>query len=152
MNSGLFGMPGGPSAFAAGNLTLTSSGTFTPVVGANYYLIDLVAGGASGGTGTSAGNGGGAGGGGQRIYKIFPASLITSLVTVTIGAGGTGVINTNGNNGGNTTFGTLLTALGGTSVPNNTGSGGTGGGSPYPGAGVPGVSSGSASGFGGGAS
>ena len=70
-----------------------------------------------GGKADTAGNntsGGGGGGGGGCVEQIFRASDLTSTVTVTLGSGGsTSSGNATGQTGGNSTFGSYLTAYGG---------------------------------------
>lgn len=104
----------------AGVQVFTANGTFSPRPGANYYMIDLVAGGGSGAAGTST-NAGGGGGGERPPPLIIPASLITTNVTVEVGAGGAAVtaqgntanIDRFGVQGGYTKFGSFLEAVGG---------------------------------------
>lgn len=104
--------------------TFTSSGTFTRPPG--YHDFDVygwgAGGGGGGGQGLAAGNirlGGAGGGGGAKVYKRLAYASVSSSTTVTIGAAGTGGNGgsagngSNGTAGGNTTFGTLLTAFGG---------------------------------------
>ena len=99
----------------------TSSGTWSKPSGVTFVQVQIWGGGGgggAGGVGTSVAGGGGGGGGGCNTY-IFPASVLPSSVTVTIGAGGAGAAAQStgggavGSNGGNTTFGTYLTAVGG---------------------------------------
>jgi hypothetical protein len=78
---------------------------------AKLFRVTLIGGGASGGgtgaTGsgeTSVGGGGGAGGYSERIYT---PSQLSAEVSVTIGAGGTAVTASNGNNGGTSSFATV---------------------------------------------
>ena len=94
----------------------TSSGTFTPSSGllakGGACLVILIGGGGSG-TWRNSASGGAIGGnaGTLRLEEV----LVTEAITVTLGAGGIGPT-TNlaaGNAGGNSTFGTLLTANGG---------------------------------------
>lgn len=118
----------------------TASGTYTPTSGMLYADVIAVGGGGGGGgcsttTSTEASAAGG-GGGGASTRKIFTAAQIGASQTVTIGSGGAGGVGSgaNGTSGGNTTFGSLLTATGGsygtggTSSNSSTGSpGGAGG-------------------------
>jgi hypothetical protein len=101
-------------------VTFTASGTFTKASypWATNAKITVVGGGGAGGgsedvgvSGESAGSGGGAGG--TAVVQVTTASLAASE-TVTIGAGGTGVVEANGGNGGTTSFGTIAVATGGT--------------------------------------
>lgn len=99
----------------------TTSGSYTPTVGANTIEVELVGGGgAGGGTGgsssgtLSSGPGGGAGGYARKRTQI--ASL-TLPVSVTVGAGGTGVTNGSGTAGGTSSFGSVLSATGGSGGP-----------------------------------
>lgn len=95
--------------------TITTTGVYTPTVGTNSIIYDLLGGGGAGGgaSNTSAstaaqGSGGGAGG--------FVRGRVTSGfsgVTVTIGPGGTGTSAGTGNPGTTSTFGALGTAGGG---------------------------------------
>lgn len=95
-----------------------ASGTWTKPAGVTWVYIEAVGGGGGGGNRTATGtnNQSGGGGGGAFNSKIVLASTLTATVTVTIGAGGTGganASNANGNPGGDTTFGSYLTAKGG---------------------------------------
>jgi mucin-19 len=102
--------------------TFTANGTFIPKFNDRQFLnieILVVGGGASGGRTVSQSFGDaqcGGGGAGQFIYIPnfrVPISAGTSI-PVTIGNGGTNPsVGSQGNAGGNTTFGSLITALGG---------------------------------------
>lgn len=104
-----------------GLLTFYQSGTYVPSPGTKKIKITMTAGGASGGKSSIQGNfarGGGAGG-----TVIAWLDVPDSAVSVYIGAGGVGVSTAGsaGNPGGNTLFGDLLAAYGGTT---NSGLGG----------------------------
>jgi hypothetical protein len=114
-----------------------SSGTFTPssTLSCDYLIV---AGG--GGGGGQQGGGGGAGG-----LRAFANQSISTAQTVTIGAGGTGGLdsgNTGKTNGSNTTFNSTSVSGGGYGAANSAGgnanSGGSGGG-----AGIGGTTNGS---------
>jgi hypothetical protein len=101
-------------------VTFTSSGTFTK---ASYPWLRAVrvrvqgGGGAGGGAQTTASNEGSGGSGGAG--GNYSESLITDIaglsasVSVTVGAGGTGVSAANGNAGGASSFGGIVSANGG---------------------------------------
>ena len=106
------------SGLSADVQTFTSSGTYTPTPGVKYIEIKAVGGGgAGGGTLATSANQialGWGGGGGSYADMICTAQEIgSSAVTVSIGSGGSAVSGANGNNGGNTTFGSFLTVPGG---------------------------------------
>jgi hypothetical protein len=110
---------------SAFNKEFSASGTFTKPPG--YQLFDGFAWGAGGGGSKYAANGAGGGGGACAPFTLR-ASVVPPSVSVTIGAGGTGKSGADGNGltGGNTTFGSLLTAYGGSG--GESGQGGSGGG------------------------
>lgn len=92
-----------------------ASGTYTPTSGMGNCVIQCIGGGGAGGgtpstTAFLSGGGGGAGGFSQSYVS---AATIGVSQTVTIGAGGTGVSNANGNAGGNTSVGSIVIANGG---------------------------------------
>lgn len=112
-------------------LTMTTTGTYTKPPGYQHHAGLLWGAGGSGAKATAQ-NGGG-GGGGACVPFILPSSSIGATETVTIGAGGASqtVNDSNGNAGGNSTFGSLVTAYGGGAGGANAGgdrSGGSGGG------------------------
>ena len=95
-----------------------TSGTYTPTANMAHCVIQcLGGGGAGGGTPTAsassaaAGCGGGAGGFSQSYVT---SATIGASQTVTIGSGGTGVSNGAGNNGGDTSVGSIVIGKGGT--------------------------------------
>jgi hypothetical protein len=103
--------------------TFTASGTWTKPAGVSAnasVIIELWGGGGAGACcGTAPGVGAGGGGGGCYMRLQTLASALTSTVAVTIGAGGIGNASTSigGGNGGNSTFGSYLTAFGGAGAP-----------------------------------
>jgi len=135
-----------------------SSGTWNKPSAGTIALIECWGGGGSGAETSRAGGGGG----GAYNATWAPLSDLGSSETVTIGAGGAAVNSGNGNVGGDTTFGSLVTAFGGgggtTGVPGIGGGGGgayaagsTGGAGAGPGGGASGSpADDAASGYGGG--
>ena len=129
--SGIRGATGaqGPGGTAAVFTEFTSSGTYTKDPGASFIMVEAWGAGGGGGSGQynatrSAGHGGG---GGAYTMRVFKASDVPSSVAVAIGAGGAGGparttagSGSYGSPGGNTTFGSLLTAYGGTGGGNGT--------------------------------
>jgi len=121
----------------------TASGTYTPATNATKAIVHVVgAGGGGGGTeGTVSGEAAAAGGGGAGgviVSDVIDVSGGSYTSTITVGAAGVGANNTDGTDGGNTSYadGTItLTAGGGsggskqnsTNIHSNS-SGGTGGG------------------------
>lgn len=104
-----------------------SSGTWTKPSQGTMALIQLWGAGASGGKGTAGTAQGGGGGGGYSEIWV-PLADLGSSETVTIGAGGPAQTtnSTPGTAGGNSTFGSHLTAYGG-GTNGNAGGGGGGG-------------------------
>lgn len=144
-------LAGGSSV--AGSVYLTTSQTWTKPPAISWVLVELWAGGASGGAtvSTVSGNNERVGGeGGEYVQRLFRAVDLSATVYVTIGAGGAAVTATAsgtavlllGNSGGDTTFGSYLRAPGGiaaastsnlvptgkTSLSGKTGGNGRGGG------------------------
>lgn len=98
---------------ARGQQVITASGTFTVPAGVREIDVFVVGGGASGGSGSSssdiAGNGGNAGKTAtMKKYAVTPGQQFA----VNIGAGGASSRSTE-NAGGTTTFGSILSAVGG---------------------------------------
>jgi hypothetical protein len=97
----------------------TSNGSFTKATyaGARKVRVRVVGGGGAGGgaaaTGAATVSAGSGGQGGGYAESWLDASALASSVTVTIGAGGTGVSGGTGNNGGNSSFGAHVVANGG---------------------------------------
>lgn len=107
----------GSTTFVVNIQAFLSSGTYTPTGGMAYCIVEVLGGGAGGGfaNGGSTVSAGGGGGAGEYRRGYFSAATIGASQTITIGAGGTGSFqaNTPGQNGGNTSFGSLMTAFGG---------------------------------------
>jgi Protein of unknown function (DUF2793) len=119
--------------------------TWTKPSKGTVALVQLWGAGGSGGR-AQGGEYGGGGGGGSYTEYLFPLSALSSTETVTVGAGGASrtTNNTDGQAGGNTTFGSLLTAYGGgggagTDTPSSSNRGGGGGGGGKAGAGGAGL-------------
>lgn len=92
--------------------TFTGSGTWTKPSSGTLAFVQQWAGGASGGRNTNGQCGGG--GGGAYAEAWIPLALLPSTVAVTVGAGGAAVSTSgNGNAGGDTSFGSYLSAKGG---------------------------------------
>jgi hypothetical protein len=129
--SGIRGATGaqGPGGTAAVFTEFTSSGTYTKDPSASFIMVEAWGAGGGGGSGkyNATRAGGRGGGGGAYTMRVFKASDVPSSVAVAIGAGGAGGAakttagdGNYGNNGGNTTFGSLLTAYGGTGAEGGT--------------------------------
>lgn len=143
----------------------SATGTYTPTAGMVYCKVTVT--GAGGGGGSAVGGGaatsaaGAGGGAGESREGIFDAATIGASQAVTIGAGGiAGTGGLAGSAGGNTTFGALVTAIGGgggsfgnsvsgnglSSIGGGGGAGGSGGTVVYKGnAGLNGVAAGTSS-------
>lgn len=87
---------------------------FTPGIGTRVLLIEAVGGGGGGGGNTDGStNSAAAGGGGSGAYSAVLTTVMQSYA-VAVGAGGPGgAAGANGTVGGDTTFGAILTAKGG---------------------------------------
>lgn len=115
-----------PPAITATFNEYTSSGTWNKPAGTTFVMVECWGGGGGGASGARGASGnyvlaGAGGGGGAYTYRLFKASDLSSSVTVTVGAGGTGgaAITSNdtsgnrGSDGGTTSFGTYLDSYGG---------------------------------------
>lgn len=95
---------------------ITSTSTYTPTPQCQFVEVQIFGGGGSGsGLPGGAGSIDGWGGGGAGAYSTgtFRVSFLSPSILVTIGAGGAGVAGSNGNNGGSSSFGSLITNVGG---------------------------------------
>jgi hypothetical protein len=109
------------AAMGSGFQRFTGSGTWTMPSGIKG--VRVVAIGAGGGGGNATGVGASGGGGGAFVDAVFSSGDLSATVTVTIGAGGAAATA-----GGNSTFGSYLTAYGGGGgVTEDVGSGAGGG-------------------------
>lgn len=118
-----------------GSELFLTNGTFRAPV-AQLYISGTGAGGAGGGTSSTDGYGGGGGGSGEWCEN-YPLTVTPGeILTIALGAGGTGVAGANGNDGGDTTItgsvsGLILTLHGGKGAKSGAtawGPGGNGGG------------------------
>lgn len=123
------GTMAGAIVFAAAQGSVTkqvflASGTYTRPAGLRAALIMAKGAGASG-AGTTVGGFGGGGGEGETGWRLVTAAQLGASQAITIGPGGAAIAaNTNagGLTGGTTSFGALLTALGGLGgAPGNNG-------------------------------
>jgi hypothetical protein len=91
-----------------------SSSTWTKPSTGTVALVQVWGAGGSGGR-AGAGDGGGGGGGGSYVERLIALASLSASVSVTVGGGGSAQTSddTDGSAGGNTTFGTYLTAYGG---------------------------------------
>ena len=97
--------------------TFGAAGTFTytPTPGTNKVVVEVQAAGGAGGGAPATGGGvaalGSPGGAGSYAKSLLTSGF--SGVTITVGAGGTGVSGAAGNNGGPSSFGALISCPGG---------------------------------------
>jgi hypothetical protein len=92
-----------------------TSGTWTKPAGVTFVYVEAIGAGGGGANNTTNEDTGGASGG-EFVSTIFQASALSATETVTIGASGAGAANgavADGSTGGNSSFGSLLTAIGG---------------------------------------
>ncbi|WP_431613614.1 glycine-rich domain-containing protein [Enterobacter roggenkampii] len=98
-------------------LIFTSSGSYTPSAGAKAIIVQVVGGGGGGGgtpaTSSTQNSVGGGGGGGAIAVSYIPVSSLTLPVSIAVGTAGSGVVGAAGVKGGDTSFGSYLTAGGG---------------------------------------
>lgn len=95
----------------------TSSGTYAPTAGYKYAFV-IATGGGQGGYGQTSSSGGKSA---DTVMSVISLSGLASQ-TVSIGAGGTGGLNsTSGGTGGNSSVGSLVLAKGGNSSTSNIG-------------------------------
>ncbi|WP_431274232.1 hypothetical protein ACQ858_19570 [Variovorax ureilyticus] len=97
--------------------TTTGAGIYTPGVGMSFAIVDVQGAGAAGGGASNPASGnismGAPGGAGSFGRGLFLAAAIGASQAITAGLGGTGVAGANGNGGGSSSFGSLLTCPGG---------------------------------------
>ncbi|WLS77201.1 carbohydrate kinase [Erwinia pyri] len=93
----------------------TSSGVYTPTAGTKKIIVEVQGGGGAGGgsSATTTGNASVGGGGTEGCYGKALLTATESSYTIVVGKGGSGVAGASGNAGGQSSFGTILTADGG---------------------------------------
>lgn len=95
---------------------ITASGTYVPSPGVSSVVVDIMGGGASGAGTVAALSGqaacGGGGGGGSHAI-VYLTSGFAGGVPVTIGAGGVSTLGQQGNAGGASSFGSIISCPGG---------------------------------------
>lgn len=110
--------------------TFTANGTFTVPASATKVEVQAWGGGGGGGAAGNGlfGTGRGGGGAGGAFTRAYPS--VTGIYTITVGAGGAGGTGSNNNAtaGGESSFGTLVTAAGGAQGANGANGNGAGGG------------------------
>lgn len=98
--------------------TTTGASTYVPGAGATFAIVQALGGGGGGAGSGGAGAGnvsiGAGGSGGSYGMSRFTVATIGASQSVTVGLGGTAGSNVAGGAGGSTSFGSLLTAPGGT--------------------------------------
>lgn len=114
-----------PTGYRIGSIqTFTANGTWTKPAGCTAVIVKMVGGGAGGGgapatSGVQFSCAAGGSAGGYVEALVTDGDGLGSSETVTVGAGGSGGSGANGSDGGNTTFGSHLTANGGTGGQQN---------------------------------
>lgn len=116
----------GGSGFSSINVQVFDTAgtyTYTPSANMQYCIVELLGAGGAGGVFPTDGNVSsndqimvGGGGSGAYCKSLYDAATIGTSQTVIIGAGGSGIVNNNGQNGGLSQFGTtspLMIANGG---------------------------------------
>lgn len=96
--------------------TTVGMNTFTVPPGVTSVQVEAWGGGGGGGGVIKNGNklgGGGGGAGGSYTKNTNVAVTSGSAITITVGAGGIGVLKGNGTTGGTSSFGAIVTAIGG---------------------------------------
>lgn len=112
---------GSLSSVALDVQVFSASGVWTKPTGAIMCFVDVVAGGGGGGggPGQGAGTGGAGGGGGARNRATFPAFMLNTTESVTVGnsgsagIGGLNGLGSDGGTGGSSSFGSYVSAFGG---------------------------------------
>ena len=113
---------GGGSGIILVRNVYTSGATWTKDTNLLYAEIELVGGGGGGGNTTTSGRCGGGGGAGGYARKVIAAATLGATETVTVGSGGGSAAA-----GGSTSFGSHLSATGGSAGQVNTATLATGG-------------------------
>lgn len=93
-----------------------SNGTWTKPSRGTMVFVEMWAGGGSGGNNTASATNRGGASGGEYVCGWFPIGDCGATESVTVGAGGAAIANgvlSDGNVGGDSSFGSLLTAIGG---------------------------------------
>ena len=102
-----------------------ASGNYTVPPGVTKIMIEIWGGGGAGGGTSGSGIGGSGGGAGAYGKEIFGVNAGNNIV-VSVGAGGSGVVDANGTSGGGSSSNALITASGGTGGLRGNGGGGGG--------------------------
>tara|TARA_R110000851_G_scaffold281641_1_gene435106 strand:+ start:167 stop:1222 length:1056 start_codon:yes stop_codon:yes gene_type:complete len=100
---------------AANYQEFLTSGTWAKPAGVTFVYVEAIAAGGGGANHTTSTNVGAASGG-EYVASIFEASSLSATETITIGAAGAGAADgavADGSVGGDSSFGSLLTAIGG---------------------------------------